>query len=108
MRTANKFHATQKHQRMRRPCCQVSESAYVSIECGKDYETKSQRRYLTILPEFEMWAIHGHVPSFAGFRQIGRRRQGMGCMQECNAGSMIAVDRSGSSSQLLYLRCRAV
>jgi len=28
MRTANKFHATQKHQRMRRPCCQGSESAY--------------------------------------------------------------------------------
>ena len=57
------------------------------------------------LPEFEMWQSTGTCPPSPGSVKLGVAGIGMGCMQECNAGSMIAVDRSGSSSQLLYLRC---
>ena len=60
MRTANKFHATRTHQRMRRPCCQGSESAYpFQSDAAKTTKPKASADTSSTLPEFEMWRSTG-------------------------------------------------
>ena len=67
MRRANKFHATQKHQRMRRPCCQGSESAYpFQSDAAKTTKPKASADTSSTLPEFEMWRSTGTCPPSLG------------------------------------------
>ena len=72
MRTAKKFHATRKHQRMRRPCCQGSESAYpFQSNAAKTTKPKASADTSSTLPEFEMWRSIGTRPSSPGSVKLG-------------------------------------
>jgi hypothetical protein len=67
MRTAMKFHATRKHQRMRRRCCQGSESAYpFQSDAAKTTKPKASADTSSTLPEFEMWRSTGSCPPSLG------------------------------------------
>ena len=111
MRTANKFHPkASAHAATVLP--RFGKCLSVSIGCGENYETQGQRRYLLDIARVRNVAIHRHVPSFAGFRQIGRhrhRRQTGCCVSSCmnacrnfgpnvDARFKIAADGSGSST----------
>jgi len=105
MSTKNKSQATRMHQRMRQVCCQGSETTYpFPSEAAKATQPKASAVTSSTLPEFEGWSsVSRCLPSLVKFGVAGI---GAGCMRNWqqtsvgNAGSMIAVDRSRSSSQL--------